>query len=358
MKYLGVVTFCSVLIAGALGLAGCPPSQQQPQTTKVTVLFTAQSNSATAKAQVVPPADIAQLLVSVDQVTVTPTDGTNPISILSTPQQVDLKVLLGVSALLDSATIPVGTYNAMTLVLSSATLYLASDKTTPVTDITMPDGGSFTVPVSVTVVDGQPNTVLVDLGGITLTKLDDAGAVRTAFETIQEASERAKGLTKQLLSFSRQRPLQIGTLDLQREVAQIEVLLRPLMRRDIAFSIVHEGGPAIARTDASAVQQVVMNLAINAIDAMPNGGTLELRVRGPRSEDDAWVELAVKDNGVGMDDETKARIFEPFFTTKDEGKGTGLGLAIAYGLIEQCEGNQRAFAGTWRSLQHDGPSLA
>ncbi len=165
---------------------------------------------------------------------------------------------------------------------------------------------------------------------------------------IVRAGERAAALTRQLLAFSRQQMLQQTVLDLNHVVGEISKLVERLIGEDIR--LVLELDPQLGRVkaDGGQLEQVIMNLAVNARDAMPNGGRLTLRTRTVELDEapqrqhrvvcGRYVQLEVVDTGIGMDDATQARIFEPFFTTKERGKGTGLGLATAYGIVKQSGG--------------------
>ena len=166
---------------------------------------------------------------------------------------------------------------------------------------------------------------------------------------IESASDRAASLTRQLLAFCRMQVLQPKILDLNARVSEMYKLLRRLVREDIAFTF--QAGESLGRVkaDPGQMEQVIMNLVVNAGDAMPTGGTLTIETRNvsidqayavhrPPIQPGEYVLLAVTDTGHGMDAETKTRIFEPFFTTKEKGKGTGLGLATVYGVIKQSGG--------------------
>jgi signal transduction histidine kinase/CheY-like chemotaxis protein len=189
------------------------------------------------------------------------------------------------------------------------------------------------------------NNILMAVQGYSALSLSRLGAgdpVRGWVEEIRKASDRAAALTRQLLAFSRQQVLRPAEIDLMKEVREVEALLRPLIGERIEFKLVEETDVGRVWADSSAIHQIVMNLALNARDAMPGGGVLEIRVglAAPGAEPDGarFACVSVHDTGSGMDDATKARIFEPFFTTKEVGKGSGLGLATVYGLVEQCHG--------------------
>ena len=163
----------------------------------------------------------------------------------------------------------------------------------------------------------------------------DAESPTDAVIEIRQAAERATLLTRQLLAFSRKTVLRPVVIDLDKLVAGMESMLRRLIGEDVTLVTRLAGADAHVRADAGQLEQVLMNLAVNARDAMPRGGTLTLEVR---TADIGFVELAVSDTGVGMDPETQARIFEPFFTTKEEDRGTGLGLSVVFGIVEQSGG--------------------
>ena len=163
---------------------------------------------------------------------------------------------------------------------------------------------------------------------------------------IRKAAERAAGLTRQLLAFSRKQLLQPRVLDLNRTLADVEPMLRRLIGEDIQIRIVpgDDLGPVTA--DPGQLQQILMNLALNARDAMPSGGVITFRTANQtivsgagaspeKVEPGDYVMLEVSDTGMGMDVLTQARMFEPFFTTKGQGKGTGLGLSTVYGIVKQ-----------------------
>ncbi len=166
---------------------------------------------------------------------------------------------------------------------------------------------------------------------------------------IGHAADRAAGLTRQLLAFSRKQLLTPEVIDLREVVDQLGVMLRRLIGEDIRFVIQHAAGAATVRVDRSQTEQVILNLALNARDAMPQGGTLtiatsvvqvdaEFAGRHEGMEAGSYLSLAVQDTGIGMDDAIRTRAFDPFFTTKDPGKGTGLGLSTVYGIVRQSGG--------------------
>jgi PAS domain S-box-containing protein len=168
-------------------------------------------------------------------------------------------------------------------------------------------------------------------------------------QEIKTAADRAGDLTRQLLAFSRKQLLQPRLVDLNREVDQVEPMLRRLIGEDIEIVVVRGKNLGRVMADPGQVNQVLLNLALNARDAMPSGGLLTILTANEpgtmngngsdrKSPGDDSVMLEVRDSGCGMDEATAARIFEPFFTTKGEGKGTGLGLATVYGIVKQSGG--------------------
>jgi PAS domain S-box-containing protein len=179
--------------------------------------------------------------------------------------------------------------------------------------------------------------------------LDDADPVRVEIDEIRMAGERAALLTRQLLAFSRKQVLQPVILDLSDLLDKMSKMLRRLIREDIRLVTAGRSGLWLVKADPGQMQQVILNLALNARDAMPQGGSLAIRVSNVTLEETQlrgrapmkpgqYVKLSVLDTGEGMDETTRARIFEPFFTTKELGKGTGLGLSTVYGIIKQSDG--------------------
>jgi CheY-like chemotaxis protein len=174
--------------------------------------------------------------------------------------------------------------------------------------------------------------------------------LRREADEITKAAERAADLTGQLLAFSRQQVLQPKVLVLDQVVADMEKMLRRLIGEHIQLVTHFHAQRGAARADPGQLHQVLLNLAVNARDAMPDGGELRIEVADvdltetktkehPGLAPGSWVMLAVSDTGCGMDDETRARLFEPFFTTKEQGKGTGLGLSTVYGIVKQSGGH-------------------
>ncbi len=164
-----------------------------------------------------------------------------------------------------------------------------------------------------------------------------AADAAAALDEITRAAARATRLTRQLLTFSYRHATRVGAVDLNAVVADVEKLLRRLLGEDVELVVHAHPGAAHVRGDAGQVEQVLMNLAVNARDAMPEGGRLTVETREPEAPPGAapspFVELTVSDTGLGMDAETRSHVFEPFFTTKEAGRGTGLGLATVYGIV-------------------------
>ncbi|MDX1675868.1 MAG: response regulator, partial [Longimicrobiales bacterium] len=175
------------------------------------------------------------------------------------------------------------------------------------------------------------------------------GAEAAYVDEILRAAERSAKLTRQLLAFSRKQVMRPEVLDLNATIAEMESMLRRLLGETVTLSTSLEPDLAPARLDPGQIQQVIMNLCVNARDAMPDGGTLTVETRNRHSgspipaHDGAlppgdYIELSVADSGVGLDPELMERVFEPFFTTKGPGEGTGLGLATVHGIVNQSRG--------------------
>ncbi len=192
-------------------------------------------------------------------------------------------------------------------------------------------------------------TVITGYGQLALAQVPADHPIRSPLGEVMRAAERAAALTRQLLAFSRRQILQPTVLDLNAVVTGMQGLLTRLIGEDVAVRTALAKGLGRVRADAGQIEQVIMNLAVNARDAMPKGGVLTIETSDAALDEayarehvpmvpGPYVLLAVSDNGVGMSEETKAKIFEPFFTTKEAGKGTGLGLSTVYGIVKQSGG--------------------
>jgi PAS domain S-box-containing protein len=197
------------------------------------------------------------------------------------------------------------------------------------------------------------NNILTAIGGyaeLIMRRLSSSDPLYRHVDQVLKATERASGLTRQLLAFSRKQTLQPRVLDLSNAVAEIEKMLRRLIGEDIELHTIRGAAVGHVKADPAQIEQVILNLALNARDAMPKGGKLIIEVanatlgedyarRHPGVPPGEYVLLAVSDTGVGMKEEVKEHIFEPFFTTKRQGEGTGLGLATCYGIVKQSGGH-------------------
>ena len=182
-----------------------------------------------------------------------------------------------------------------------------------------------------------------------LDSLEDSDPMRAELNQIHDAGQRAAILTSQLLDFGRKQILQPEVFDLNQVLAGMSSMLRRMIGEDIEMIFNAQPAPAMINADPAKVQQVVMNLVVNARDAMPEGGRLTIETASMDLRDDyvsgqpvakpgPYVLLTISDTGIGMDPGTQAHIFEPFFTTKAKGKGTGLGLSTVYGIVKQSDG--------------------
>jgi len=199
------------------------------------------------------------------------------------------------------------------------------------------------------------NNLLTAITGYCELLLEDLDAdheLRGDAQEILRAASRADALTKQLLAFSRRDPVQLQSVDLNALVSDVDRLLRRLIGEDVELVTSLEGQLPCIQADPGQMEQLLLNLAVNARDAMPGGGRLRIETAllevppggdptHPDVEAGRYVTLAVSDSGVGMDAATRARIFEPFFTTKERGKGTGLGLATVRSIVQQSGGSIR-----------------
>jgi signal transduction histidine kinase len=193
-------------------------------------------------------------------------------------------------------------------------------------------------------------TAIIGYGELLLRRMDEREPKRRDIEEIVKAGGRAAELTKQLLAFSRKQVLQPKVIDLNRVVADIQAMLARLIGENIELRTNLNPGLGYVKVDPGQIEQVIINLAVNARDAMPKGGKLTIETTNvevdesyaqtdPSVETGAYVMLAVSDTGHGIDRDLVPHIFEPFFTTKERGKGTGLGLATVYGIVKQSGGN-------------------
>jgi len=174
--------------------------------------------------------------------------------------------------------------------------------------------------------------------------------LRANIEEIQEAAKKAADLTRHLLAFSRKQILEMRVLDLNQVFQRLDKMLRRIIGEDVELVSFLSEVLGKVKVDPGQIEQVIMNLSVNARDAMPNGGKLTIETANVELDKEyahkhiavkpgRYVVLSMSDTGVGMPPEVKERIFEPFFTTKEKGKGTGLGLSTVYGIVKQSGGN-------------------
>jgi len=198
-------------------------------------------------------------------------------------------------------------------------------------------------------------TVINGYSELALAELTTSDPLWGSIEEIHKAGERAAGLTRQLLAFSRKQMLQPRVLDLNRVVRDLQPMLERLMGDDVEVRVALEAASGVVRADPHQLEQVIMNLAVNARDAMPDGGWLLMETAAVNLDAGytqshtgmsagSYVMLAVSDGGVGMDEATRQRIFEPFFTTKPAGHGTGLGLSMVQGIVAQSGGHVTVYS--------------
>ncbi|MCA9522670.1 MAG: GAF domain-containing protein [Myxococcales bacterium] len=198
-------------------------------------------------------------------------------------------------------------------------------------------------------------SVIMSYSGFVLDELPTDDPIRADVTEILAAAERAASLTRQLLAFSRKQILEPLVLDLNNVVREIEAMLRRLLGEDIEIVVALREGLGHVMADPGQIEQVVMNLALNARDAMPTGGRLTIETANVELDEayaaghvavkaGSYVRLAISDTGAGMDETTREHIFEPFFTTKAVGRGTGLGLSMVYGIVKQSGGNIWAYS--------------
>jgi two-component system, cell cycle sensor histidine kinase and response regulator CckA len=197
-------------------------------------------------------------------------------------------------------------------------------------------------------------TVINGYGEMVMNRLPAGDPARDMLRQVVAAGDRAAGLTRQLLAFSRKSIIEPRILDLKVVVADVDKMLRRLIGEDIEMAVVSDPEVGAVTADAGQIEQVIVNLVVNAGDAMPKGGRLTIEVRDavldetyardhPDAQAGRYVLLAVSDTGCGIDEPTMARIFEPFFTTKGE-RGTGLGLATVHGIVKQSGGHVAVYS--------------
>jgi signal transduction histidine kinase/ActR/RegA family two-component response regulator len=195
------------------------------------------------------------------------------------------------------------------------------------------------------------NNLLAVINGysdLLLERGDIPDSDRRSLEQIKRAGSSAASLTRQLLMLSRQQVVEPVILNINQTVSNLDKMLRRLIKENIQFSFVLDSQLDQVKADPGQIEQIILNLVVNARDAMPNGGTLRIQTKnveksapqgGPGASPSRFVLLEVTDTGTGMDQQTQAHMFEPFFTTKAVGKGTGLGLATVYGIVKQSNGH-------------------
>lgn len=192
-------------------------------------------------------------------------------------------------------------------------------------------------------------TAILGYTGMLLVALDGHETAKADVEEIRTAAESAASLTKQLLAFSRRQILQPRVLDLNEIVSRVEALLQRTIGEDVTLVKRLDAQLGMISADPGQIEQIILNLAVNARDAMPNGGQLIVETenvtitdpymaRHPGTAPGPHVMLAVTDTGIGMTNDVQSHVFEPFFTTKEPGRGTGLGLATVYGIVKQSGG--------------------
>ena len=196
------------------------------------------------------------------------------------------------------------------------------------------------------------NNIMAVINGystLILDSLKEDNPVRSDIEQIKKAGEKAAALTQQLLSFGRKQMIRTQVISLTALIGDMEKMLKPIIGENIKLVTIMGKKLANINADQSQIEQVIMNMVINARDAMPEGGTLSIKTENisldtdsikviPESRSGEFIRLSIQDTGIGMDKKTMEHAFEPFFTTKERGKGTGLGLATVYGIVKQHQG--------------------
>ena len=198
-------------------------------------------------------------------------------------------------------------------------------------------------------------TVIKGYNQLSLLEVKEDYPLRINMEAIGRASEKATGLVRQLLTFSRRQAMEMKVIDLNMLITDLDTMLRRVIGEDIELAIQLAEDVGRVRTDPGQIEQVILNLAVNARDAMSEGGKLIIKTQNVEIDEDyvwahvgvtsgSYAMLSITDTGCGMTPEVKDHLFEPFFTTKEVGKGTGLGLSTAYGIVKQSEGNIWAYS--------------
>lgn len=193
-------------------------------------------------------------------------------------------------------------------------------------------------------------TVILGHAGLALLSMEDGSEASFDLKRIQQAAHRASELTQQLLAFARKQTTEPRVINLNHLIRDVHRMLRPLFGADVEIVVLPKADQAYVRIDSGHFEQVLINLAVNARDAMPHGGRLVISTDNVTLDDNYqpqnntgegrdYVMLSVTDTGCGMTPEVQAHLFEPFFTTKEVGKGTGLGLATCYGIVQQSGGH-------------------
>jgi signal transduction histidine kinase len=193
-------------------------------------------------------------------------------------------------------------------------------------------------------------TVIKGYSQLSLAETKEDNPLRENIEEIGKATDRAADLTRQLLAFSRRQVMEMRVLDINAHIQSLDKMLRRLIGEDIQLMSTLAEDVGRVRTDPGQIEQLIMNLAVNARDAMPHGGKLTIETANVDLDEayarghvavtpGRYVMISVSDSGVGMAPEVRDRVFEPFFTTKEKGKGTGLGLSTVYGIVKQSNGN-------------------
>jgi CheY-like chemotaxis protein len=193
-------------------------------------------------------------------------------------------------------------------------------------------------------------TIIKGYGQLSIADLKEDDPLKENIEEIRTAADRAADLTRQLLAFSRKQILEMRVLDLNLLLRGLDKMLRRVISEDIELTLVLPDVIWKVKADPGQIEQVIMNLSVNARDAMPEGGKLTIETANVELDEEyakrhiavqpgRYVMLSVSDTGAGMTPEVRERVFEPFFTTKEKGKGTGLGLSMVYGIVKQSGGN-------------------